>query len=340
MHLQILLAAAAAAMAFLGSATAQDSCETSCGNVTYAFPFGSEEGCYLDPGFQVTCDRSSGEPIPFFGNSTTNIVITNMSTSESEMEIMMYVAHDCYNTSGPVDNTVPSLSLTYFRISTKNRFVAIGCDTYAYISGDRGGEYQDGTGCTSICGSNTSSITDESCSGVGCCQVAIPQGMSSFEITLSSYRNHTDLLELNPCSYGFVVAPGKFNFSTNNLHRFGSKMPMLLEWAIGNETCDQIASKDDVDKLLCKENSECDKDYGGPGYRCRCKPGYDGNPYIQHSCKNINECERKDPSVCQHECVDLDGDYECRCPKGYSGGDKKDGRGCIADESLVLHIVV
>lgn len=344
MHLQVLLAVVVvAAMAFLGPATGQDSCETSCGDVAIAFPFGSRKGCYLNPGFLVTCNRSSGQPIPFFGNSTTNIVITNMSTYESEMEIMMFVANDCYNSSGRAERTTTSLTLRDFRISTKNRFVAIGCDTNALISGGRGTKYDDWTGCISYCGSNMSSITNGSCSGVGCCEVAIPQGMSSFEITLNSYNNHTDLLELNPCSYGFVVQEGKFNFSTNNLHDFGSveKMPMLLEWAIGDETC-EVARKN-TSAFLCKGNtSECVEEYGGPGYRCRCKHGYAGNPYIEDSCKNINECERKDPGVCQHECVDHEGYYECLCPKGYSGGDKKNGTGCIADEdeSLVIQIVV
>ncbi|KAJ9554243.1 hypothetical protein OSB04_018288 [Centaurea solstitialis] len=200
-----------------------------------------------------------------------------------------------------------------------------------------------GTGCISSC-STITGITNGSCSGVGCCEIDIPERMSYVDISLSSYKKHKDILGFNPCSYGFVVQKGKFNFSTKNLLDFGSvkKMPMLLEWAIGNKTC-EIARMDSSTNFLCKGNSECVEGFEGPGYRCRCKDGYAGNPYMEDSCKNINECEQKDPRVCKHECIDLDGDYECRCPKGYSGGDKKDGTGCVVDESnesLIIQIVV
>ncbi|KAI3734223.1 hypothetical protein L6452_13687 [Arctium lappa] len=337
MQLRILLLAAAvvvAAMASLKPATGQDSsCETSCGDVPIEFPFGSREGCYHTPDFLVTCDRSSGQPVPLFRNST--IVITNMSTThESEMEIKTFVATDCYNSTGRTERNITFLRSSNFRISTKNVFVAIGCDTRARIGGRRGMEF-DSTGCISTCGSNMSSITNGSCSGVGCCQVAIPEGMRFFNITLSSYSNHKNILEFNNCSYGFVVAQGKYTFSTNDLHDFGSveKMPLLLDWAIGNETC-EIARKD-THKFLCKGKGQyCVDGYGGPGYRCRCRPGYAGNPYRENNCTNINECEL---SVCQHDCInDDDGGYECRCPKGYSGGDKKDGTGTLAAAIFLL----
>ncbi|KAJ9554241.1 hypothetical protein OSB04_018286 [Centaurea solstitialis] len=343
MQLPILLAAVlvvvAAAMASLGPANAQLDipCETSCGDLAIEFPFGTKEGCYHNPEFLVTCNRSSGRPIPYFTDS--DILITKISTmQESEMEIEMLVAADCYNSTGFAKGNIPSLTLSDFRISTKNMFVAIGCDTNAYISGDRGGEStDDSTGCRSYCASNTSRMTNGSCSGVGCCQVAIPEGMSDYEIHLDSYNNHTHVLNFNPCSYAFVVAPGKYNFSTNNLRDFGrvENMPMLLDWAIGNEIC-EIARKD-TEKFLCKGNtSECDKEYGGPGYRCRCTPGYAGNPYLENNCTNINECEDGNNGGCEHECVDLNGGFECRCPKGY----KKDGRGCMKGVSLIIQIVV
>ncbi|KAJ9554051.1 hypothetical protein OSB04_018096 [Centaurea solstitialis] len=319
MQLRILLAAVLVVVTTMassfGTTNGQDPCETSCGDLAIEFPFGTREGCYHSHDFLVTCNRSSGRPIPFYKDS--NILITKISTmQESEMEIEMFVASDCYNNTGYAYGYTTSLLLRDFRISTKNWFVAIGCDTDAYISGSRGGEYADGTGCISRCSSNTSRMTNGSCSGVGCCQVAVPEGMNSFKISVDSYRNHTHLLDFNPCSYAFVVAKGKYNFSTNNLRDFGSveNMPLLLDWAIGNKTC-EIARKD-THTFLCKGNtSECDQEYGGPGYRCRCTPGYAGNPYRENNCKRS---------------------YECQCPKGY----KKDGRGCMKDVSLIIQIVV
>ncbi|KAD2804485.1 hypothetical protein E3N88_37862 [Mikania micrantha] len=333
MHLTILLVGVAALMA---ANAQQDSsnCETSCGNLTITYPFGSGEGCFYSSDFLVTCNRSSGEPIPYFRKS--NIIISNISTDKSEMEIKASVGSDCYNSSGPTESRFPNIRLGNVRISAKNKFVAIGCDTNAYFIGKRGNEV-DGTGCTSTCG-RKSLLRNGTCSGVGCCEVAVPEGLRSSNMTIRSFNNHTNITDFNPCSYGFFVEQGKFNFSTTNLLGFRQRMPMLLDWGIGNLTCDDAK---DTDNFLCSGNSECDQDYDGPGYRCRCKEGYEGNPYVKDACKNINECERGNHE-CDHDdqCVDTDGGYMCTCRKGYSGDGRKDGAGCTADQSTLIKIVV
>ncbi|XP_023769311.1 wall-associated receptor kinase 2 [Lactuca sativa] len=339
MHLKILIVVAA--MAALGAAYAQDEshCERSCGDVSIMFPFGSGEGCYYNSDFLVTCNQSSsGEQTLFLGLPKNDVVITNMSTDTSEMEIMMFVASDCYNISGPTYRRRASLKLAVtdrdFQISTKNKFIAIGCDTHAYFNGTRG-NVSVGTGCISRCGSNKL-VTNGSCSGVGCCEVAVPEGMNSFRMSLSSYNNHTNITDFNPCSYGFFVQEGKFSFSTTNLLNFQSrKVPMLLDWGIGNSTCD-IAKKD-VDKFLCRENSICDKTYKGRGYRCNCSEGYEGNPYVR--CNNVDECQKEDHG-CVHICNDEPGNYTCKCRKGYSGDGRKNGTGCTADQSMLIKISV
>ncbi|XP_071686944.1 wall-associated receptor kinase 2-like [Rutidosis leptorrhynchoides] len=333
MNFQILLATITTT-AVLWAASAQNgpNCETSCGNVTITYPFGSGEGCYYSPDFLVTCNRSSGVPIPYFGLSTGNVVISNISINQSEIEIMMFVARDCYNTSGRESRSRPSLALRDFRISTKNKFVAIGCDTQALFSvtRDSRANVTDGSGCNSICGRN-SLMTNESCSGVGCCEAEVPEGMKSFQILLNSFNNHTNITDFNPCSYGFFVEEGKFSFYTNYLRDFRSveKMPMVLDWAIGKLTCDEASRNSD--NFLCKGNSECDQDYKGPGYRCICREGYEGNPYLPNECKNIDECKRGKHD-CEHECEDTEGSYTCSCRKGYSGDGRKDGTGCTKDE--------
>nr|GEX61967.1 putative wall-associated receptor kinase-like 16 [Tanacetum cinerariifolium] len=287
MCLQILLVLVA--LTSLGPAIAQNEshCESSCGHVTINFPFGSGEGCYYSPDFLVTCNRSLDEPTPFYRD--TNIPITNMYRDTSEMEVMVFVAKDCYDSFGKkIDDESfdTSLELNNFRISTKNRFVAIGCDTYADITGTIGNDSVS-TGCSSTCGGN-SHITNGSCSGVGCCQLAIPEGMSSYNLSAISFNNHTNISDFNPCSYALVVHEEKFNFSSNNLLDFRAVeyTPMLLDWAIGHETCD-IARKD-TENFLCQGHSECDHNYAGPGYRCRCSEGYEGNPYVANNCTSTS----------------------------------------------------
>ncbi|KAJ0715278.1 putative protein kinase RLK-Pelle-WAK family [Helianthus annuus] len=340
MHLKMLLAVAIAALV---AASAQEgpACESSCGNVSIAFPFGSGNGCYYSRSFLVTCDRSSREPTLIFGQrrNTGNVVISDMSIEKGEVEIMLSVARDCYNSSGRVSRNRPSLRSGNFQISARNKLVAIGCDTYAQLR-VRSGNDSHGTGCISTCDRNSPFING-SCSGVGCCEVAVPEGMKSYDRSstiLGSFNNHENITDFNPCSYAFFVEEGKFNFSTTNLVNFGSvrEMPMLLDWGIGNLTCDKAK---DTNNFLCKGTSKCDQDYGGPGYRCRCLEGYEGNPYVADGCKNINECERGSDD-CEHECADTAGNYTCTCPKGYSGDGRKNGSGCTADQSAIINIVV
>nr|XP_043613553.1 putative wall-associated receptor kinase-like 16 [Erigeron canadensis] len=345
MHLQILVAVVLITMmASLGKASAHELpqyCETSCGNVSITFPFGSgRPGCYHSPEFLVTCNRTHSDgPTLFYGE--TNIVIKNMSIITGEIEVMSYVASDCYDNGSRVlnDSYDSFLKLFKFQISTKNRFVAIGCDTYAYIQGSRKNE-NFGTGCISLC-TNKNSTRDGSCSGIGCCEIKIPDGMSTVNLTLNSYNNHIYVSDFNPCSYAFVVNQenNHFKFSSTYLRDFGKevRMPTLLDWAIGDETC-EIASQD-TKNFLCKGNSECIEEYAGPGYRCRCKQGYAGNPYLKDNCTNKNECQGGNHD-CVHKCVDTVGNYMCSCRRGYSGDGRKGGSGCTVKQSLVIMIAI
>lgn len=274
-------------MAFFGSASShKPDCEKSCGNVSIPYPFGSGEGCYYNRDFDVTCDRSSDEPVLLFGPSSNNAVIKSISIKKAEMEIMMHVANDCYNKVGHrVYGNTASLTLSKFQISAKNRFVAIGCDTRAHLEGTIGNETVS-SGCSSKCRSNKY-ITNKSCSGVGCCEIIIPKGLSSLKIAVSSYKKHINIADFNPCSYALIIEDGKYDFSSSDLLGSIKKKPMLLDWAIGNLTC--VKGNKESGKSACKGNSECDPDYTGPGYRCRCLKGYEGNPYIPYNCSSKSQ---------------------------------------------------
>ncbi|MFQ6657887.1 hypothetical protein Gotur_027373 [Gossypium turneri] len=85
-------------------------------------------------------------------------------------------------------------------------------------------------------------VIDGSCSGIGCCQTAIPQGLKGFHYNFSSPRNHSHVLSFNPCSYGFLVEDGAYKFHASDLwdKNFGkTNYPVILDWTIGNQTCEQ-----------------------------------------------------------------------------------------------------
>ncbi|XP_062157745.1 putative wall-associated receptor kinase-like 16 [Alnus glutinosa] len=298
----------------------RSNCSDRCGHVDHIpFPFGITEGCYLNKDFGLKC--MSG----VLTTGDLELVVTNISIQEGQLDILMYVAFQCFNVLGDVqDSNNPFLSVPSYTISnTQNEFMAVGCDTYAYLNGTLNG-LPFRMGCISVC-QNITSVVDGSCSGIGCCHVEIPPGLKNFNLKANSYKGHTEILSFNPCTYAFVVKKGEFNFSSDHLHNLkGIKtLPMVLDWAIGNERCNKS-------NFVCGGNSECYDPDNRYGYRCKCKAGYEGNPYLSDGCKDVKECQDRKVSMCTipKRCVERKGNYACSCPKLHRGDGRKDGTGC------------
>lgn len=251
-------------------------CPDKCGNLTISYPFGR-----LSHHLQHI---HRNPPTALWGN----IIVTAFSLDEAEMQVLQYIARDCYDKQGNnTYNNDPWLSLPPpFTISdTKNKFIAVGCDTYALFKGFRGEERYI-TGCISFCDS-LSSVDQDSCSGVGCCQTNIPSGMKNRTVELTSYNNsHLDIWGFNPCSYAFIVEEAEFKFSNKTFQQLASleTVPMIFNWAIGVEEdpCDEAQKRQDY---VCKGNSTCVNPINRSGYVCKCKKGYEGNPYHPNGCQ-------------------------------------------------------
>ncbi|KAI4297351.1 hypothetical protein L6164_037246 [Bauhinia variegata] len=79
------------------------------------------------------------------------------------------------------------------------------------------------------------------------------------------------------------------------------------------------------------ENSECVDDKNG--YRCICKDGYQGNPYLAYGCQDVYECSTN--NNCSMRCHNTVGNYSCSCPRGYKGDGRKDGSGCTKKDYII-----
>ncbi|KAL7246112.1 hypothetical protein ACSBR2_001278 [Camellia fascicularis] len=192
--LQLKLAWVLLGAAFASAAVAQTlpGCEDRCGNISIPYPFGTTEGCYIQQHFKVACnDTDYHPPKLFLESSDTNVEITEILLS-GELRISAWIGFDCFSEGGVQyqNNTFETwIRVPEFPISnTRNKFTAVGCDTYAVIKGSLGRKYA--TGCLSLC-DTIDSVINGSCSGIGCCQTSIPKGVKNYHITLSSYNNHT-----------------------------------------------------------------------------------------------------------------------------------------------------
>lgn len=292
-----VLVALAAAITAEAAAKPRPGCLTQCGNLTVPFPFGMAAGCYKDDKFFINCSHSTNPPTAYL--MTGNVPVTNISLEEGEIQVKQLAARDCYDEQG-----VPTKDSAVFRAgfwltvspykisSTKNKFIAIGCDTYALFTGYRVDEEMFITGCMSLC-SSLGSAENDSCSGIGCCQTSIPSGLKNQTLKLSSYYNHKFITGFNPCSYAFVVQEGQFNFSKETSFeqlKSNNMLPMILNWEIGNESCS--AAQKRVDYPCHNKTTKCvdrfiNKTSASSGYFCQCLPGYQGNPYLPDGCQGI-----------------------------------------------------
>ncbi|XP_076959581.1 wall-associated receptor kinase 2-like [Bidens hawaiensis] len=297
---------------------AKPGCQTECGSLTVAYPFGIGvgSGCSKDPTFDLICNSTG----LFINGSADHIQIHNILGSE--MRVTSYVASKCYNQHGNATafSRWFNLTTTPFSFSKKNNLTVIGCSDFAAMTDGVGFVI----GCFGIC-EKAEDVSNGNCKGVGCGQTAIPGGVKAFEADTGSTDNHASVMSFNPCSFAFL---GDETFQFDGLPDLSSSskyntrepvFPTLLEWVIeSNRSCKEANE--------CKGNSSCTDHTDIGGYRCECKGGYEGNPYLDPGCRDIDECKDNSSIRCYGQCINTEGSYNCTCEKGYIGdATKKDG---------------
>ncbi|XP_072987354.1 wall-associated receptor kinase 17-like [Typha latifolia] len=296
------------------------------------FPFGiilEGKGKAL-PGFEVNCS----DGIPFLQLGSVPHEITNISL-QGYVKILAGAVWRGYYTRTMKRQVYEELNLdhTPFTFSDKyNKIIVIGCEDRVSM---RRGDNLTSTVCFTICPDD---MDDGSCSGSGCCQADLPHGLKSFELDFERNSNSTSRRDM-VWSQAFVVQEGEYTFSKDDLLNYstGVRRPVVLNWAIGNETCEKAISSE---SYACKGDSDCyDSPEGaGFGYLCNCSQGYEGNPYVQGGCKDINECENQATNPCVGHCINEQGSVSCSCPRGMSGDGRKKGSGC--QKSFPLYLVL
>ncbi|XP_037483236.1 wall-associated receptor kinase 3-like [Triticum dicoccoides] len=316
-------------------------CADRCGDVTVPYPFGIGSECSL-PNFHLNCSEG------ILLTVTGNIRIDNITLETAQMVAYTQLTYVCDMAEDTTQRMSVNLTGSPFLLSpAANVFTAVGCSSFARISGSStGGRYL--AGCITTCASVNQSAEDGApCSGQGCCEASLPTGLNYVSVSWSN--NNSPDKPSNRCEYAFVAQKGRYNFSRADLvgetlaQKYGNTkvFPLVLDWAIGrNEkaTCPPPLKDGDNEKLyfpygVCiSTHSHCvNASNVTPGYFCRCNKGYAGNPYKENGCTDINECDLtkyKDVYRCHGgTCRDSEGNYECNCNFGRRGDGKSD-KGC------------
>ncbi|XP_047340643.1 putative wall-associated receptor kinase-like 16 [Impatiens glandulifera] len=308
-------------------------CTTTCGGVNIPFPFGTNPDCYLEPSYLIVCnDTHFNPPRPFLGSDTDNPTQVIEVMPDGQMRVSSPVGRSCYNQSGAEinDQTLNATQLlpdNFFFSNTKNKLMGIGCDTLVVGVGDLNVNFT--SACVSLC-ATPQDVINGSCSGFGCCQTSIPKQAKNYGLGIVSLDNHTNVWEFDPCSHAFLGETNAFNFTLSDIRGLLDRksFPVMLDWAIGNENCEE--EKMNSSSFACKAiNSDCIDSTNGPGYFCNCSSGYQGNPYLVNGCQDIDECKpASNPCNSSAICVNSGGTFSCSCLKGFVGDGLRNGTGC------------
>ncbi|XP_042450610.1 putative wall-associated receptor kinase-like 16 [Zingiber officinale] len=353
----------------VASAVPDGGCLTKCGDVEIPYPFGigaiiadcSGEDCFLNStetaigancslggGFNLTCNTmKSGLKKPFYHE----IEVLDISLVMGQVRMLNRISSSCYD---PNYNNVTysnwwlDMEDTPYRFSNlRNKFTAIGCDTLAYIQ-DHHGNNSYFSGCVSAC-NDEQSIINDSCSGMGCCQTSIPKNLQYYGVSFDGNFNNSNTWRFGRCNYAALLEADWFQFQTSYITTSqlmqingDGRVPVVMDWAIGNETC-EVTKRNPITSYACiSNNSVCVDSSNGPGYLCNCSTGYRGNPYVSNGCQDVDECNQQSNPCSDGICQNLPGNYSCHCPEG-THGDAYNGT-CIPESqkrnSLFLGVIL
>ncbi|KAI3968316.1 hypothetical protein MKW92_019181, partial [Papaver armeniacum] len=315
-------------------------CPDKCGNVSIPYPFGIGDGCFLDEWFEIICNKSHlGYPKPTTVDGANNV--SDISVLGGYMTTDVYTITNCSgNQTKDYDYWSPRFSQMKFTISTtRNKFIAIGCNTYAYLKQWR--NVFTAPKCVTSCNTPEDASTEGSCTGgIGCCHTSIPSGLTAYGVQVGA---RGDLPPMDTCNYGFLAEANSLNVSSSymeDLKNSGAGMvPVVVDWSIGYETCDGVINST---LYACGPNTDCIQSTVS-GYRCSCKSGYEGNPYLNSTksggCQDINECLASN-SCGNGYCSNVQGGYNCTCPTGTSPGLSSDQKFVCTRERRKLPVYV
>ncbi|KAF9676303.1 hypothetical protein SADUNF_Sadunf09G0124800 [Salix dunnii] len=301
----------------------KDGCQEKCGDVIVPYLFGiGEQRCAMKENFFLNCSSTDdGHQKLWFGK---NMQACNISLLNGTVTVEIDTSFDCYYKSGQqsmIFNQSITLGLGPFTFSdSRNIFTAVGCDTIAAVANMK---ETFGAACISLCTGNDTMLKNNSCSGSGCCQTSIPKGLKDLDITIQSTYNHTDVFEFNPCGFAFLADKDSLDLSDWPLYRTpkgNDTSNVVIEWVAETKTCEKALAN--MSSYACGINTYCSYSDNGQGYRCSCKAGFVGNPYLEQGCQDIDECKDPEKYRCHGKCHNTIGDYECKCSLGIRGDGK------------------
>ena len=177
---------------------------------------------------------------------------------------------NCINQSSA--GSVPRVNITgtpFFFSSYRNKFVSVGCDNLATMTGL---DPMMVVGCKTNCSDKK---LKGKCSGFDCCQTTVPDGIQLLNVTFSNTSS---------CKRAFLAETqwlDKTDPSASNHVLNLDYVPVVLEWILFNFTV--------YDTMELYFRGHIDRGYtiyGAQAYfYYYCRYGFEGNPYLNMGCQ-------------------------------------------------------
>nr|DAD39459.1 TPA_asm: hypothetical protein HUJ06_013782 [Nelumbo nucifera] len=323
-------------------------CQSKCGNVSIPYPFGlvgDDPTCFKNDDFKLFCDTAVLPPkLTFYGDyEGDEHTILHISLDAHQLTTSILGSVRCYTGAHyklegyDISYSFPN---TYRLSNTRNRFMAVGCDTYAYLY-----DYEDSVfyvECRSSCLNDTKVTAGSSCGGFGCCQTTIPNDLKYFEASTRSLNDFEYTWNISRCGLAVLMSDAQDSFESQVSHLWdirnnveyllnvGINTSIVLDWAIRNQSCEE--TQRDVAGYACGSNTYCTNSSNGAGYLCNCLPGYQGNPYLHDGCRVVDGSIAAKSKTCEKASINYacgkntdcsnstnNGGYICHCMEGYHG---------------------
>ncbi|KAF2301585.1 hypothetical protein GH714_027136 [Hevea brasiliensis] len=269
---------------------AKPNCTDHCGNIRIPYLFGmGNRDCYFNESFEIECKESRAF-ISKIKMELLNISIEGWANVKSPI-----ISSNC---SDRETNLPFNLTGSPFFISDENVFTAVGCNTRALMID----EPLQRLGCESKClgqkkdvdwrqmlpnfieevSSGNYWIANDYCNGTDCCQVTIPSSLQVFDPKLQAIDDNQST---DGCQLAFLA--GTYEVDSWTEKDRNVQFPMVLDWVINStlredyrRTMNSSQRKGVVPKTFyCYYYGSSSSNK--PIFRCSCKRGYEGNPYLE-----------------------------------------------------------